>query len=91
MKMRVVHDKEGNILAAGWVAEGADELEAATGETVTELDPPEDIARRLEVGRIGEGDESDMSTTSADVPLSEALALLNELRVDVASNTLRRR
>jgi len=91
MKISVVHDQEGNILAAGWAVEGSDELEAADGETVAEFDPPEDIGRRLEVGRLGDRDRRDPSLTSVDDPLAEALAALYQLRVDVDSKTFQDR
>jgi hypothetical protein len=48
MKLSVAYDQDGNILAANWVVEGGDELEAGEGGTVAEFDPPEDMTRRLE-------------------------------------------
>jgi hypothetical protein len=79
MRLSVVHDQEGNILAASWVVEGGDELEAGEGETVAQFDPPEDMARRLEAGERSVDD------------LAKALAGLDQLRVDVGANALRQR
>jgi hypothetical protein len=91
MKLSVAYDREGNILAANWVVEGGDELEAGEGEAVAEFDPPEDMARLLEAGGLEDRNMRDASKTSVTDSLAEALAELDQLRVDVGANTLRPR
>jgi hypothetical protein len=91
MRLSVVYDQEGNILAANWVVEGGDELEAGESETVAEFDPPEDMARRLEASGLEDRNMRDPSKTSVTDPLAEALAGLDQLRVDVGANALRPR
>ena len=91
MKLSVVYDQEGNILAANWVVEGGDSVEAGEGETVAEFDPPEDMARRLEAVRLEDRDARDPSKRSVDELLAETLAGIDQLRVDVDANTLQQR
>jgi hypothetical protein len=91
MKLSVVYDQEGNILAANWVVEGGDSVEAGEGETVAEVDPPEDMARRLEAVRLEDRDARDPSKRSVDELLAETLAGIDQLRVDVDANTLQQR
>jgi hypothetical protein len=91
MKLSVVYDQEGNILAANWVVEGGDSVEAGEGETVAEFDPPEDMARRLEAVRLEDRDARDPSKRSVDELLAETLAGVDQLRVDVDANTLQQR
>jgi hypothetical protein len=91
MKLSVVYDQEGNILAANWVVEGGDSVEAGEGETVAEFDPPEDMARRLEAVRLEDRDARDPSKRSVDELLAETLAGVDQLRVDVDANMLQQR
>jgi hypothetical protein len=91
MKLSVVYDQEGNILAANWVVEGGDQVEAGLGEVVAEFDPPEDMARRLQASGLEDLNKRDASKTSVTDALAEALAGLERLRVDVGANTLRQR